>query len=168
MKIAIDDFSSQYHVFKIGDEDILKVHSLCVENPTYYTYMKSPVTLESIHNDMLALPPGKEYEDKFYVGYSLYDDLIAVMDLIVKYPDDNTAFIGFFMMNKALQGKGVGSAIIKELLSYLKKAGFSYVRLGYVKENKESESFWLKNRFVQTGIEKLEEDYTIVILQREI
>ena len=90
------------------------------------------------------------------------------MDLIFKFPNDTTAYIGFFMINKAVQGKGIGSEIIRELLIYLKKAGFSYVRLGYVKGNKESEGFWVKNGFVKTGVEKVEEDCTIIVLQREL
>lgn len=35
------------------------------------------------------------------------------MDLILNFPDNDTAFIGFFMMNQALQGKGIGSEIIR-------------------------------------------------------
>lgn len=42
------------------------------------------------------------------------------------------------------------------------------MRLGYVKGNKESESFWLKNGFAQTGVEKIEDDYTVIVLQHEI
>lgn len=43
------------------------------------------------------------FKDKYYVGFYHKDKLVAVMDLIVKYPNDETAFIGFFMMAKKLQ-----------------------------------------------------------------
>ena len=36
------------------------------------------------------------------------------MDLVVDYPAENVAFIGLFMMDKALQGKGAGSRIVSE------------------------------------------------------
>ncbi len=49
--------------------------------------------------------------------------LIAVMDLILKYPNDETAFIGLFMVDSASQGKGTGTAIIEECLCFLKTAG---------------------------------------------
>lgn len=44
--------------------------------------------------------------------------LIAVMDLILKYPNDETAFIGLFMVDSASQGKGTGTAIIEECLCF--------------------------------------------------
>ena len=168
MSISEDEFSSKYDVFKVNDSDIFNVYGMCAENTTYYEYKKPMVTPESIRRDMLALPPGKDYDDKYYIGFTQDDILIAVMDLIFKFPNDTTAYIGFFMINKAVQGKGIGSEIIRELLIYLKKAGFSYVRLGYVKGNKESEGFWVKNGFVKTGVEKVEEDCTIIVLQREL
>ena len=59
------------------------------------------VTLESIREDMKVLPPGKSGEDKFYVGFFDGSMLTAVMDLILKYPNDETAFIGLFMVDSA-------------------------------------------------------------------
>lgn len=59
------------------------------------------------------------------------------MNLIFGYPNADTAFIGFFMMNHSVQMKGVGTSIILEVCRYLKKTGFSYVRLGYVKGNQQ-------------------------------
>lgn len=44
--------------------------------------------------------------------------------------DADTAFIGFFMMNKSLQGRGVGTALVSEVLAYLTALGFAAVRLG--------------------------------------
>lgn len=44
---------------------------------------------------MKALPPQKQEADKFYVGFFDGEKLAAVLDLIVSYPDDSAAFIGF-------------------------------------------------------------------------
>lgn len=59
----------------------------------------------------------------------------------------DTAFIGFFMMNKSLQGRGVGTALVSEVLAYLTALGFAAVRLGIDKENPQSNHFWRKNGF---------------------
>ena len=40
------------------------------------------VTVESILEDMEALPPNKGYEDKHYIGFFYEDTLAAVMNLI--------------------------------------------------------------------------------------
>ena len=51
------------------------------------------------------------------------------MDLITAYPDDETAFIGFFMLNIKYQHKGIASRIIKESIEYLKTEGHKKIRL---------------------------------------
>ena len=82
-----------------------------------------------------------------YRALGAEDGLLAVMDLIDGFPEESMAFIGFFMMNIAAQGKGVGSSIIRELTACLKDAGKNAVRLGIDKENPQSKAFWKKNGF---------------------
>ena len=67
------------------------------------------------------------------------------MDLITAYPDDETAFIGFFMLNIKYQHKGIAYRIIKESIEYLKTEGYKKIRLGADKGNPQSYSFWDKN-----------------------
>ena len=59
--------------------------------------------------DMTALPPEKCAEDKHYLGFFDGETLIAVLDLIERYPKNDTAYIGFFMTKKERQGYGLGS-----------------------------------------------------------
>lgn len=73
--------------------------------------------------------------------------LVAIMDLIDGYPDEDCTYIGFFMMNKEIQGKGLGSSIISEALDYLKSIGFTSCRLAIDKDNPQSNHFWKKNGF---------------------
>ena len=96
---------------------------------------------------MLELPPGKTYEDKFYIGFFKNNRLIALMDLILDFPSNDIAFIGLFMMSKEFQGKGIGSFIIGECTSCLRKEGFVSIQLGTDRENPQSNSFWSKNHF---------------------
>lgn len=106
-------------------------------------------------------------KDKYYIGFRGDERLIAVMDLVLEYPDKKTAFIGFFMMDTGMQGKEIGSGIIENVCRYLAKR-FSYVRLGYVKGNMQSEHFWMKNKFSPTGTVTQTEDYEIVMMQRTL
>ena len=48
-------------------------------------------------------------EQKYYIGFFENSMLVAIMDLIDGYPNSNSAFIGFFMMSRTLQGVGIGS-----------------------------------------------------------
>ena len=70
------------------------------------------------------------------------------MDLVDGYPKKEIGFIGFFMMNKALQGKQIGTAIIRELAAYWKAAGKRAIRLAIDKGNPQSTHFWEKNGFL--------------------
>ena len=108
----INELSDVFTVKYLTEQDIPKIMELCKGNPQYYEHCPPDVSEESIRKDMTALPPRKTKDDKHYFGFFEGDSLVAVMDLIEKYPNENTAFIGFFMMNKEYQGKGVGSRII--------------------------------------------------------
>lgn len=163
----IQALSKRYHVKELTECDIEDVFSLCVKNPQYYEYCSPAVSRESIKADMKALPPNTTDEDKHYIGFYEREKLVAVMDLIEKFPNRETAFIGFFMMNADLQGKEIGTQVIHEVVKTLKQE-FSYIRLGYVKGNLQAESFWMKNGFEKIGIESETEEYTVVVMQKMI
>jgi RimJ/RimL family protein N-acetyltransferase len=144
----IDLLSNTFDVRRLGEEDIDLIYDLSCRNEIFYQYHPPFVTRESIHEDMSALPPDKEYKDKYYVGYFENKTLISVMDLILDYPEKKIAFVGLFMMNSEYQGKGIGSKIIAECCKYLKTLGFEKIRLGVDKGNPQSNAFWKKNGFI--------------------
>lgn len=144
----IQKLSKKYVVKRLENSDIQDIFRLCCENKLYYEYCPPMVTAESIRKDMLALPPGVKNDDKFYIGYYADETLIAVMDLLCGYPTPSIAYIGFFMVNAAMQKRGIGSEIISQLCDYLKTEGFASIRLAWVKGNPQAEHFWLKNQFV--------------------
>lgn len=166
--MSVLHISKEYMVRKLTENDAKHVYMLLTGNPVYFEFCSPKPSIESVLEDMKALPPNKTYDDKFYIGFYKCGRLIAVMDLIYRYPNENTAFIGFFMMDKMYQGKGIGSTIIEESLAYLEKQGFTHVRLGYMKGNKQSRHFWIKNGFTPTGIETNNSQGTVVVMQRKI
>lgn len=164
----LSKISSKYSVSMLSDNDIDQIYDLCVGNPMFYRYCPPAVTRESIRKDMAALPPRMTFEDKFYIGFWAGETLIAIMDLILHYPNRETAFVGLFMVSASSQGEGVGSEIIRDFCGYAWELGFRAVRLGYVKGNPQSRGFWLKNGFVPTGVEYQTDGYTVVVLQRQL
>ncbi len=164
----ITQLTSQYTVRELATEDIEQIYELAAANPLYYQHCPPPVTRESIQRDRKALPPGTTYDDKHYMGFFTGEKLVAVMDLIVNYPDRHTAFIGFFMVSREEQGKGTGSQIVSDCFRYLQALGYTSIRLGYAKGNPQSKAFWEKNGFVETGITVDNGDYTVVVLQKTL
>lgn len=139
--------SNTFEVRRLIPEDIEFIYALCAGNKLFYRYHPPFVTRERLLADMAALPPGKHKTDKFYLGFFEGNKLTAVMDLILDYPAEHVAFIGFFMTDTSCQKKGVGSGIIRELAAQLRLSGCTKIRLGVDKGNPQSFSFWNKCGF---------------------
>lgn len=161
------EFSKAYSVRLLDEKDIPMISALCRGNTQFYSYCGQPFSEETIRSDLHITPPGKGAEDKYYAGFFRGEQLCAVLDLIDGYPDDTTAFIGFFMLNKEIQGKGRGTAMITELCAYLKRMGFERVQLGIDKDNPQSTHFWKKNGFLFVR-EIVRADGTIILAQRTL
>ncbi len=162
----IQQLSSQYTVRDLLPADAEAIYEVLKANTIFYKYHPPMATVEGILEDMKALPPRKSYADKHYIGFFRGDTLTAVMDLIEHYPQPGIALLGFFAMNAALQGHGIGTSIISDSLAYLAQLGFEKVRLGIDKGNPQSKAFWLKNGFTFTGEEYEGESSTILPMER--
>lgn len=161
----ITRLSANYTILSLTEKDIPVLLSLCEGNPQFYRYCPPAPSEASLRQDMLALPPGKTMEDKFYLGFWLDGKLAAVLDLILRFPNEKTAFIGFFMLRSDLQGRGVGSQLVNEICTCLRDS-YQFIRLGYAKGNPQSQRFWHKNGFVPTGVIAHTEEYDIVMMEK--
>lgn len=103
---------------------------------------------------MTALPPGKGPEDKYFLGLFQGERLTAVMDLILGYPEADSAWMGWFILSPACQGRGVGSSILRDVEAALRAAGFRELRLAVDRGNPQSWAFWTKNGCTRDGPER--------------
>ena len=146
--IDISLLSSRFDVRRLEDADAAAILALCQENTQFYQYCEAEPSMEQVLQDLHITPPDTDLSSKYYVGFYQDGTLIAVMDLIDGYPEEDVAFIGFFMMKKALQGRQIGSSIIREAAAYLKSIGKHFIRLAIDKDNPQSTHFWQKNGFL--------------------
>ncbi len=164
--IEISKFSTRYTVRRMLLDDTDTVFDLLIENQPYFLCCGSQPTKELVQSDITVGPPGIPTGQKYYLGFYRDNRLLAVMDLIDGYPEDQYAFIGFFMLRLSLQGKGEGSRLIGEIIGYLQTLGFTAVRLGIDKNNENGIRFWTKNGFeILKEIEK--EDSVILYAERK-
>ena len=161
-------FSPEYAVRPLTAADVDVILALCTGNEQFYRYHPPLATQESILEDMTALPPGKCAADKHYLGFFDGETLVAVLDLIECYPQDDTAYIGFFMTKKERQGCGLGTALISELLDELRRERFRKIRLAVDKGNPQSKAFWEKNGFALTGEEFPHGDSAYLPMERAL
>ncbi|MDO4815793.1 MAG: GNAT family N-acetyltransferase [Bacillota bacterium] len=130
--------------------------------------MRSIPTVESLTDVISELPEGKEDTDKFFVGFYENGALVAVMDLITGYPENDDAFIGWFMVDAQLQGKGIGSRIFADVRAAMKAQGYDYLSLCCAKENTEAIAFWRAQGFEPTGEEAVNGEYFAIKMERSI
>ena len=147
--IDVSMLSDRYDVRRLDESDAEDVLDLCRENTLFYRYCggREP-SREEVLNDMRILPPGVDRSDKHYVGFFRDGTLIAVMDLIDGYPEPDAAYIGFFMVNAAFQGRQIGSGVIRDVCACLKRLGKVTVRLAIDEKNPQANHFWRKNGFL--------------------
>lgn len=163
-RIKISQFSTQYQVRKLTEADLEQVLALYQTNPLYFEHFPPLPSLESLADDLVECPPGKELSDKYFLGFWDKERLVAILDLIDGYPTAEIAYIGLFMVDANLSGQGLGSRIMAELLSRL-ATHFKKVRLGFVESNPQSSHFWAKLGFYPTGEVKEIAGKTIVIAE---
>ncbi len=165
--IDISRFSQLYEVRRLGVGDAETVFALASENKQFYEHSDRACSIEGICSDMELLPPGKEAVHKYYLGFYEYGYLIAVMDFIDGYPDEDTAYIGFFMLDECMQGKKIGTSMIERICLYCEELGYRRVMLGYEKANTQASGFWESMGF-ESLREIMREHGIIVVAERNL
>lgn len=167
--INLAALSTEYRAERLTKSEISPVYRLAKSNIRYYETIRSVPTVESLTEIISEVPEGAGKNDKNFVGFYNKDDvLVAVMDLITGYPESDDAFIGWFMVDGEMQGRGIGSGIIADVRAAMKAGGYDYLSLGCIKENTEALKFWQSQGFKPTGEEKQESGYTVITLARSI
>lgn len=165
----IEILSSEYDVRAITESEISDVYRLCKSNRKYYRYIHKEPTLRNLTDVISELPEGTGKEDKHFVGF--YDDdgqLVAILDLITGYPENDDAFIGWFMVDAALQHQGIGSQIFADVRAAMKAQGYDYISVGCVEANTEALSFWQGQGFKESGKTVEQPEYRTILLERSI
>ena len=100
-RLDITALSPAYAVRHLTPEDADAVLALARGNELFYRYHPPLPDREGILSDMAALPPGKGPEDKYFLGFFRDERLIAVMDLILGYPEADSAWMGWLILSPA-------------------------------------------------------------------
>ena len=98
--MELQKVSRRYRIRLLQEADMDDILRLSESNPMFYEYCPPFVTRESILNDMKALPQGKTDAEKYYIGFFEGQKLIAIMDMVFAFPDDETVYIGLFDLAK--------------------------------------------------------------------
>lgn len=161
--------SSEFTVRRITEAEISEVYRLCRDNRRYYRSLKTKPTLRGLTEVISEVPEGSAPESKHFVGF--YDDeerLTAILDLITGYPEEDDAFIGWFMVDAGRQGQGIGSQIFADVRAAMSGQGFDFLSVCVSKENSDAIDFWQKQGFAFSGKELDRNGRTVALLERSI
>ena len=114
------------------------------------------------------VPEGAGPNSKYCVGFYEGDELVAVMDLIVGYPESDDAYIGWFMVDETLQGQGIGSGIFADVRAAMQAQGFDHLEVACPKSSESGMRFWSELGFTAKSEHQHRNGYTVVTLHRDI
>jgi GNAT superfamily N-acetyltransferase len=134
-----------------ADEDILQ--ALCLRCADYTRIVEGREPPDDAAKEILdALPPGKEYEDKFVLGAFARDGtLIAVIDLVRDYKSAGEWMIGLLMIDPVWRGSGLGTHLHTYIRERVLAAGGGRLRIGVVAKNTGALHFWTKTGYREIG-----------------
>lgn len=151
-QISLQDIQENWSARPLYSADAAKILRLAQTNADFYALESSVPSLKNIKADLVRTPSRTSLEQKYYIGFYIDGKLIAVMDLILDYPQDLSAWIQFFMIDGRHQHQGLGTRILKEAENMLAQAGFAHLAVGVRPDNEAAVSFWKKNGYqVQNG-----------------
>lgn len=83
----------------------------------------------------------------FMVMQNSDGNIVGFFDLYHGYPDQDTLWIGIFLIEEKRQGKSYGSETIKSICDECEKAGWKSIGLGVHLKNWKALRFWNKHGF---------------------
>jgi ribosomal protein S18 acetylase RimI-like enzyme len=102
---------------------------------------------------LMFVPEGKSPDDKAVFGVWVEDELVGILDLLLRYPDDETVYLGLLQIDRSRQGQGIGAAAVRALEREL-LPGWPWarrLRLSVVRTNDQVLGFWRRLGFAETG-----------------
>ncbi|MBR3235022.1 MAG: GNAT family N-acetyltransferase [Atopobiaceae bacterium] len=151
-ELDVTRLSSGFEVRIIENEDIPSVFALARSNRVYYRYLGERPSKSDLTAMITKLIEEGEPTGKYFVGF--YDSLgylVAVMHLVCGWPDEHSAYIGWFMVAADMQRHGVGSQIFADVRGELAAMGYNRVVLSVPEKSQELVAFWEAQGFALTG-----------------
>ena len=97
------------------------------------------------------IPPGRTLADKHLHGLVAVDEsdrLVAVLESVTGFPDDETWFLGLLLVDPAARGSGIGAAMLMWFETMAAASGYAAVRLAVIRPNVAGRRFWERHGYV--------------------
>ena len=89
------------------------------------------------------VPPGFSRDDSVVFGIGA-ERLVGMVGLLRGYPEPGAWWIGTFMLDPAVRGRGLGAAVMADLEAWLRGEGCVAVYLAVLERNPDALRFWTR------------------------
>src|SRR5947208_3822698 len=118
-----------------------------------------------------ALPPAKNYDDKFVWGFYAGERMIGCADVIRGYPVREKAVIGLLLLAEQWQRRGLGRAfalLVEQVIAGWRE--IATLRVGVVDCNAAALAFWRKLGYAETGEVKSNPTFAgdVIVLEKAL
>lgn len=156
----------EWELRPVAEEDLAELLALMNTVPEYYAMDGKQPTLESLRQELSALPPRCVPSQKHYAALWRGGKPEMVVDLVEGYPRERTLYVGFFLVCGGLQRQGLGRTVISALTAAADDAGFDQLRLGCLKDNAPGHAFWEAMGFADLRESSWENGKSVWIMER--
>lgn len=158
----------EFKVKKLDESSIFEVFEICENNKKYYeNYLHENANIEETKTIFTDLPPNTTFSQKFVLGFYNNQKLLAFCDLILNYPNTQSAMIGLLMVDQNFQGQGIGKNIVKKILEVLKLKSIKFCEIGVIDNNIEGLAFWQKMGF-DSYSQKTQDKLTFIKMRKKL
>ncbi|MBY0415261.1 MAG: GNAT family N-acetyltransferase [Bdellovibrionales bacterium] len=138
---------------KVTRDSHQEVQDILDSAPTYYLKVEGVPKINGAAIKIFEdLPPNGTLDKKFVYIIEYNHLSIGIAEFNVGYPNDFTAFIGLFLLDEKMQGKGIGRKSYEALETLIKKQFcVNVIELAVNDTNDIGMKFWTNLGFERNG-----------------
>ncbi len=125
---------------RVTDANEQEAVSIYLNNQSYFSLTDDVASLQLLKQDMVDKPESVKKENKRFFLVRKDTKPVAILDYLVDYPEEQTAYIGLLLINEKRQGHG--KAIVHKLEEILLSEGMTKLALAVLLNNQPAGKFW--------------------------
>lgn len=161
-----------FKLIDFKDDYMASLLNLYKSNKDYFDNVSpnQEINIDIILQDIKDKPESVNIANKHYnIIANDKNEVVAVLDYLEHYPDNECLYIGLFMVDGSLQKNGIGHGFIDWFISNYVSNKFCRVRLGVVDTNIKGMKFWQAQGFSKIKTVKVpKHNWTVHIMERTI
>lgn len=120
-------------------------------NDDFFSTCELGTTEEAVQDLLCDVPPIANNAVKRLFCLYERNKLIGFIDSLIKYPDNETGYIGVLAIDKHFRSQGIGNYFYECFEHVIAEEGYEKIRIAVHEENTGAIRFWQRNGFIQVN-----------------